>query len=174
MTRVRLPRTFNVNVARAVPSGLCLAGLSAYTWLSFRFGQGFAFTGFLYYSGGFGGSLWRVLAIHGDLHDRGCLPELLFVPPIFSFVNASENWVALRAFEFTALVISRLSQRANLRAAEAIAGRRDVERFYQTSRHILLLDNSGEPGAHVTSLIREVFELRTVQLFDARSGALHD
>ena len=170
-----LPRTFNANVACAVPSGLCLAGGIACTWLSFRFGQGFAFTGFLYLIlvvlvalyGGF----WQATVI--SVTAAACL-NYFFVPPIFSFVNSPENWVALGAFEFTALVISRLSQRANLRAAEAIAGRRDVERLYETSRRILLLDNSGEPGAHVTSLIREVFELRAVQLFDARSGARHE
>ena len=175
LTRIgNLPRTFNANVARAVPSGLCLAGLTACTWLSFRFGQGFAFTGFLYLIlvvlealyGGF----WQATVI--SVTAAACL-NYFFVPPIFSFVNSPENWVALGAFEFTALVISRLSQRANLRAAEAIAGRRDVERLYETSRRILLLD-SGEPGAHVTSLIREVFELRAVQLLDARSGALHE
>jgi len=32
----------------AVPGGLSLAGLVICTWLSFRFGQSFAFTGFLY------------------------------------------------------------------------------------------------------------------------------
>ena len=174
LTRIgNLPRTFNANVARAVPSGLCLAGLTACTWLSFRFGQGFAFTGFLYLIlvvlealyGGF----WQATVI--SVTAAACL-NYYFVPPIFSFVNSPENWVALGAFEFTALVISRLSQRANLRAAEAIAGRRDVERLYETSRRILLLD-SGEPGALVTSLIREVFELWAVLLLDARSGALH-
>ena len=136
LTRIgNLSRTFNANVARAVPSGLCLAGLTACTWLSFRFGQGFAFTGFLYLIlvvlealyGGF----WQATVI--SVTAAACL-NYFFAPPIFSFVNSPENWVALGAFEFTALVISRLSQRANLRAAEAIAGRRDVERLYETSR----------------------------------------
>ena len=102
-----LPRTFNANVACAVPSGLCLAGGIACTWLSFRFGQGFAFTGFLYLIlvvlvalyGGF----WQATVI--SVTAAACL-NYFFVPPIFSFVNSPENWVALGAFEFTALVIA--------------------------------------------------------------------
>ena len=78
-------------------------------------------------------------------------------------MNSAENWVALGAFEFTALVISRLSLRAQLRANEAIAERRDLERLYQTSRRILLLDSSGEPGNLITALIQEIFGLQAVQ-----------
>ncbi|HMC63186.1 MAG TPA: ATP-binding protein [Candidatus Solibacter sp.] len=95
-----------------------------------------------------------------------CL-NYFFVPPLFSFVNSPANWVALGAFEFTALVISRLSLRAQLRALEAIAGQRDMERLYETSRRILLLDSSREAGQPIATLIREVFALQAVQLFDA-------
>jgi len=72
----------------------------------------------------------------------------------------------LGAFEFTALVISRLSLRAQLRATEAVAERRDMERLYQTSRRILLLDTSGETGNSIAALIQEIFALRAVHLFD--------
>ncbi len=148
---------------------LSFAGLAACTWLSFHFGQEFAFTGFVYlvivvFAALYGG-FWLATAV--SIAAAACL-NYFFVPPIFSFVNAPANWVALGAFEFTALVISRLSLRAQLQAKEAIAGRRDVERLYETSRRILLLDSSDEAGDHVASLIREMFELRSVQLFDAR------
>jgi len=39
---------FKPRLGVAAPSGLSLAGLIACTWLSFHFGQSFAFTGFLY------------------------------------------------------------------------------------------------------------------------------
>ena len=42
-----------------------------------------------------------------------------------------------------------------------------MERLYETSRRILLLESSGEPGNLIASLIREIFELEAVQLFDA-------
>ncbi|MBZ5594545.1 MAG: DUF4118 domain-containing protein [Acidobacteriia bacterium] len=152
----------------AAPSGFSLAGLIACTWLSFHFGQSFAFTGFLYLVlvvltalyGGF----WQATVI--SIAAAACL-NYFFVPPIFSFANSPANWVALGAFEFTALVISRLSLRAQMQAAEAIAGRCSTERLYEASRRILLLDSSGDFGNQITSLIREIFELKAVQLFDA-------
>jgi two-component system, OmpR family, sensor histidine kinase KdpD len=156
---------------RYYPTCLALSAVAVCTWTSFHFGQGFAFTGFLYlvivvltamYGGFWQATLISVVAASGL--------NYFFVPPIFSFVNSAENWVALGAFEFTALVISRLSLRAQLRADEAIAERRDMERLYQTSRRILLLDSSGEPGSLITSLIQENFALQAVHLFDDLSG----
>jgi two-component system sensor histidine kinase KdpD len=167
----RLLNRLRIGAAVALPGGLALAGIGISTWVSFRFGQSFAFTGFLHlivvvltamYGGFWQATLVSVIA-------TSCL-NYFFVPPILSFVNSPANWVALGAFEFTALVISRLSQRAHLQAMEATAGRRDMERLYETSRRILLQDTSGEPGALITSLIREIFQLDAVQLFDAESG----
>jgi two-component system sensor histidine kinase KdpD len=154
---------------------LSLGTLAACTWGSFHFGQGFAFTGFLYLI------LVVLAALYGGFRQAtvisvaaaACL-NYFFVPPIFSFVNSPANWIALGAFEFTALVISRLSLRAQLRATEAIAGRRDMERLYETSRRILLLDSSGDAGSSITSLIREVFELKAVELYDALSGTTYE
>ena len=165
-----LPRRFLTKPAAAnlIPGCLALAGVGAGTWISFRFGQGFAFTGFLFLvlvvlSAMYGGFLQATVV---SVAAVTCL-NYFFVPPLFSFVNSPANWVALGAFEFTALVISRLSHRAQLRALEAIAGQRDMERLYETSRRILLLDSSREPGQPIVSLIREIFDLKAVQLFDA-------
>ncbi len=44
----RLPYRLKAKLVLAAPGGLSLAGLMACTWLSFRFGQSFAFTGFFY------------------------------------------------------------------------------------------------------------------------------
>ena len=155
----------------ALPGCLALAGVAVCTWVSFHFGQGFAFTGFLFlvlvvlaamYGGFLQATVVSVAAVT-------CL-NYFFVPPLFSFVNSPANWVALSAFEFTALVISRLSLRAHLRALEAVAGQRDMERLYETSRRILLLDSGREPGQPIASLIREIFDLKAVHLFDAGSS----
>ncbi len=150
------------------PAGVAMAALCATTWLSFHFGQGFPFTGFLYLVlvvltalyGGF----WQATAI--SIVAAACL-DYFFVPPVFSFVSSPEDWVALGAFEFTAVVISRLSLNLRAVATEAVAGRREMERLYETSRRILLLNREGEPGGPITALIRETFELQTVTLFDA-------
>src|ERR1700738_3099669 len=125
---------------RPLPAVVSLSGVAACTWISFHLGQGFAFTGFLYLV------LVVLAALHGGFWQATltsvvaatCL-NYFFVPPIFSFVNSPENWVALGAFEFTALVISRLSLQVRKEATEATAGRRDMERLYATSRRILLL-----------------------------------
>jgi two-component system sensor histidine kinase KdpD len=162
---------WRMGIAAALPGGICFAGLAACTWVSFNFGQSFAFTGFLdlvlVVLAALYGGFWQATAV-----SVAAVASLnyFFIPPIFSFENSPSNWVALGAFEFTALVISRLSLRARLQAMEATAGRRDMERLYETSRRILLLDSSGEPGSLITSLIREIFELDAVQLFDAQSG----
>jgi two-component system sensor histidine kinase KdpD len=155
----------------ALPGSLALAGVAISTWLSFRFGQSFAFTGFLHlilvvFAAMYGGFLQATLI---SVVAAACL-NYFFVPPIYSFTNSPANWVALGAFEFTALIISRLSLRAQTEAVEATAGRRDMERLYETSRRILLLDSAAEPGKLIAPLIREIFELDAVQLFDAQSG----
>jgi len=159
------------SVFPALPGALALLAVVVCTWGSFRLGQSFAFTGFLYLVfvvlAALYGGFWQATVI--SIAAAACL-NYYFVPPIFSFANSPANWVALGAFEFTALVISRLSLRARLEAIEATAGRRDMERLYETSRRILLLNSSGEPGNLITSLIREMFELAAVQLFDAQSG----
>jgi two-component system sensor histidine kinase KdpD len=157
-----------------LPGGLALAGVAVCTWVSYRVGQTFAFTGFLYlvivvFAAVYGG-FWQSTVI--SVVAATCL-NYFFVPPIFSFVNSPANWVALGAFEFTALVISRLSLRARRQAIEAIARRSEIERLYETSRRILLLDNRGEPGDLITSLIRAMFDLKAVRLFDALSGTTY-
>src|SRR5580698_10732316 len=93
-----------------------------------------------------------------------CL-NYFFAPPVFSFsVSDPSNWVALSAFELTALVISRLSNTAHARTQEAIRERRDAERLYQVSLKVFLLNRSEDPGNMLASVIRESFDLRSVVL----------
>jgi len=153
---------------------LALAGVGVCTWVSFTLGQGFAFTGFLYlvfvvlaamYGGFQSATLVSVIS-------AACL-NYFFVPPIFSFANSPANWVALGAFEFTALVISRLSDRAHRRTVEVERLYEEMERLYQTSRRILLLASSAEPGNLIASSICETFGLKAVQLFDAVTTTMY-
>ncbi len=159
-----------------IPGILTFAGVLACTWIWFRLGQNLASAGFLYlvfvvlaavYGGFWQATLISVISVT-------CL-DYFFDEPVFSFsVGRVSDWVELGAFEFTALVISRLSHRAQLRALEADAERRDAGRLYQAARRILLLDGSGDPGNQVASLIRETFGLRSVTLFDAASGTIYE
>ena len=136
--------------------------------------RAFAFTGFIYLvfvvlTAMYGGFRSATLV---SVVSAACL-NYFFVPPIFSFVNSPENWVALGAFEFTALVISQLSHRAHRRTVEVERLYEEMERLYQTSRRILLLNSSAEPGDVIASSIRETFGLRAVQLFDALPAAIY-
>src|ERR1700688_4644850 len=116
--------------------------------MSFRLGQNLGAVGFLYlmfvvlaavYGGFWQATLISVIAV-------ACL-DYFFDDPIFSFsVNRLSNWVELAAFEFTALVISRLSDHARLRELEAVNKRREAEQLYQTARRILLFNSPSDSG----------------------------
>jgi len=172
-----LARLRTGNRAPAALGILCLslAGVAAATWLSFRLGLGLATTGFLFLTivvlTAIRGGFW--ISTAASLAAAGCL-NYFFVAPLFTFrVDSLEDWVALCAFEFTALVVSRLSNASTQRAAEALAQRRDSERLYQTSRRILSFAASPDPGRLLTSVIREVFELDAVILLDSTAASTH-
>lgn len=58
--------------------------------------------------------------------------NFFFLPPVQTFTVADpQNWVALAAFLITAITAGQLSARAQARAEEAEAGRREVERLYR-------------------------------------------
>jgi two-component system, OmpR family, sensor histidine kinase KdpD len=154
--------------------GGAVAGVAGCTWLAFRLGFNLAASGFLYlvvvvlaavYGGGWEATVTAVVSF-------ACL-NYFFVPPIWSFhVSDPANWVALGTFELTALVISRLSRRAQVQAAEALAAQHDSERLYRTAQRLLQLERSRAPGPLITSLIREVFDLPGVVLFDAVAASI--
>jgi len=165
--------TIRAKWTRIAPASLCLAGIGLGTWISFRLGQGFAFTGFLFLV------VVVLAALYGGFAQAtvvsiGAAASLnyFFVPPIFSFVNSPANWVALGAFEFTALVISRLSLRAQAQAGQAVSGRRAVERLYETARRILLLGSAADLGSRISELVGEICELDGTKLLDAFSATV--
>jgi two-component system, OmpR family, sensor histidine kinase KdpD len=163
-------------IIAALPCALSVLAVCGCTWISFRLGLSLGSAGFLYlifvvltafYGGFWQATLVSVIAAAGL--------DYFFDEPIFSFsVGKLADWVELGAFEFTALVISELSNRVQLRASEAIAERRDTDRLYQTARRLLLLESPGDPGSLVSLLVRETFDLRGVVLFDSRSTKIHE
>jgi two-component system, OmpR family, sensor histidine kinase KdpD len=65
-----------------------------------------------------------------------------FLPPLYQFTIADpQNWVALFAFLFTAVVASELSERARREAAQSNQRRSEVERLYAFSQQLLASDN---------------------------------
>ncbi|MCM3901414.1 MAG: DUF4118 domain-containing protein [Pyrinomonadaceae bacterium] len=70
-----------------------------------------------------------------------------FLPPFGTLtIAAPDNWIALIAFLVTAITVGQLSGRAERRAQEADAGRREIERLYEE------LQNAFERASHAEAL----------------------
>jgi two-component system, OmpR family, sensor histidine kinase KdpD len=159
-----------------LPCALSILAVVGSTWISYRLGLSLGSAGFLYlifvvltafYGGFWQATLVSVIAV--------AALDYFFDEPVFSFsVGKVADWVELGAFEFTALVISDLSNRVKLRASEAIAERRDTDRLYQTARRLLLLGNPGDASNLVPLMVCETFDLRGVVLFDALSAKIYE
>jgi two-component system sensor histidine kinase KdpD len=93
--------------------------------------------------------------------------DFFFTAPLYRFtILDPQNWVALAAFQVTALVISRLSARELRSAREAAIHRAGMEQLYELSRSSLLLDLHQPPGPQLVTLIQRIFEAEAVALFD--------
>ena len=91
-----------------------------------------------------------------------------FVPPVFSFdIADAESYLALIVFEFCALIVSRLSAREQRNAREAEVQRRSMEMLYELSRRTQQLDLLQPPGSQLLHLVRELFAVDAVAIFDS-------
>jgi two-component system, OmpR family, sensor histidine kinase KdpD len=92
------------------------------------------------------------------------------VPPVFTFVVADpQNWIALAAFEYCALVVSSLSGQATRQTLVAMRRREETEGLYEISRLILLMDRGQAPGLQIAAMIQRVFHCESAGVFDAES-----
>jgi two-component system sensor histidine kinase KdpD len=99
-----------------------------------------------------------------------CL-DYFFTQPLFHFYIADpQDWVALGAFQLTAVVISRLSAKELRSAREAAIHRTGMEQLYELSRNSLLLDLRQAPGPQLVVLIQRIFGVDAVAVFDANLG----
>ena len=95
-----------------------------------------------------------------------CL-NYFFLPPMLSFTVADpQNWVALFAFLVTAVTASQLSASVRSRAAEAQARRIEVERLYQLSLSLMLVDTTSEIGPQVAANVKDQFGFSAVAFCD--------
>ncbi|MGA3045230.1 MAG: ATP-binding protein [Terracidiphilus sp.] len=94
--------------------------------------------------------------------------DYFFTQPLFGFaVSNRHDWVALAAFQITALAIGRLSAKELRSAREAASHRTGMEQLYELSRSSLLLDLHQPPGPQLVVLIQRIFNFVAVALFDA-------
>jgi two-component system, OmpR family, sensor histidine kinase KdpD len=111
---------------------------------------------------------WQASVV--SLFACACL-DYFFYPPVLHFTIADpQDWVALGAFEISALLVSRLSSRERLIAREAKLHRASMEQLYELGRSTLLINLHQAPGPQLTHLIQRIFSLRAVAIFDANSG----
>jgi len=96
-----------------------------------------------------------------------CL-DYFFTDPVFAFnMTDSRDWVALFTFEGVALLASRLSNQVRSHAREAERSRLQVQKLYELSQNILLLDRQKPLEQQLTALIQSTFEVRGVALWNA-------
>jgi two-component system sensor histidine kinase KdpD len=97
----------------------------------------------------------------------GCL-DYFFTEPLFQFyMSDSHDWVALATFESVALLVSRLSDQLNRHAEEAERHRFDLQRLYQLSQNILLLNFQEPIEPQLVVLIRQALSANGVALWNA-------
>jgi len=99
-----------------------------------------------------------------------CL-DYFFYQPVLTFgVSDPRDWVALGAFEISALVVSRVSSREQRSSLEATLNRTAMEQLYELSRSTLLINLHHPPGPQLTQLIHHIFEVEAVAIYDDSSG----
>jgi len=102
-----------------------------------------------------------------------CL-NYFFLPPVLSFTIADpQNWVALFAFMATAITASQLSASAQKGAAEAQARRVEVERLYQLSLSLMLLDTAKSLAPQIAANVKKQFDCLAAAFCDGSTGEIH-
>jgi two-component system sensor histidine kinase KdpD len=97
--------------------------------------------------------------------------DYFFYPPVLVFSIADpQDWVALGAFEISALVVSRLSTKEQRNSNEARLQRTAMEQLYELSRSTLLINMHQPPGLQIAQLIHRIFGLEAVALLNAESA----
>jgi two-component system, OmpR family, sensor histidine kinase KdpD len=100
----------------------------------------------------------------------GCL-DYFFYPPVLVFtISDPQDYIALSAFELTALIVSRLSSKEQRVSTEANLQRAAMEQLYELSRSTLLINMHQPPGPQITQLIQRIFGLDAVALFNGESA----
>ena len=97
----------------------------------------------------------------------GCL-DYFFTAPLFHFyMSDSHDWVALATFESVALLVSRLSDQVNRHAEESELHRSHLQRLYELSQSILLLNFQEPIEPQLVVRIQQALSAKGVALWNA-------
>ncbi len=96
----------------------------------------------------------------------GCL-DYFFTEPLFQIYMAdSRDWVALLTFESVALVVSRLSNRVSRHAHASEHHRANLQKLYELSQGVLLLDCKNAIEQQLATLIHTTLGAKGVALWN--------
>ncbi len=150
-----------------VAGGLAVVFMTALA--AYQLHLNFAAAGFLELA------LVLVVAVHSGFWQAtvisvvaNCCLNYLFLPPLFTFFIAQrENWVALSVFEFSALLVSRLSIGQRRQADCAMRRERELQIFYDVAHQLLLIDREIVRAADIARLLFQKLPVCSLALFDA-------
>lgn len=95
-----------------------------------------------------------------------CL-DYFFTQPLFElYISDAHDWVAMATFETVAILVSRLSNQTRRHAAGAEEQRERMERLYELSQNVLLLDQQRSASAQMCVLVRRALSLDFVAIWD--------
>jgi two-component system sensor histidine kinase KdpD len=96
-----------------------------------------------------------------------CL-DYFFTQPLFNFyMTDTHDWLALATFESVALLVSRLSNQAIRHARDAEIHRSQLQKLYELSQNVLLLDQQKPVDQQLANLIRDTLQAKGVALWNA-------
>jgi two-component system sensor histidine kinase KdpD len=96
-----------------------------------------------------------------------CL-DYFFTQPLFEFyMTDSHDWVALITFESVALLVSRLSNQVSRHARESEMHRSHLEKLYELSQNILLLERQKPIDQQLANSIQTTLQVKGVALWNA-------
>lgn len=94
------------------------------------------------------------------------LYNFYFLPPLGTFTIADpQNWLALFAFLMTAIIASRLSEKARNEAADARARQRELEVLFRLSRELIQTDSLTSLLTSIPSAVARVTAAKTGVLY---------
>lgn len=113
-------------------------------------------------------AVWGLkFSVYTSLIATACF-NFFFLPPVRTWTIADpQNWVALGVFLITAMIASKLSDKARRQTLAAESRRREVERLYAFSQQLLIKDNIFELLNELPAKIVDEFSLSDAAIFVA-------
>ncbi len=161
MVSIRI-RDSGIRITIGIATALCI------TWIAFRFHFNLSSATSLHLL------LVTAIALRWSFFETSivslfsvaCL-DYFFTTPLFKFyMTDSHDWIALVTFESVALLVSRLSNQVGRHARESEIHRSHLQKLYELSQNILLIDTQKPIDQQLVSLIQSTLQVQGVVLWN--------